>query len=71
MATYLVTPDHSATPPGRFTATDLFDLGEQVVGYLTRRHLLIRGTYEAQIGNDRGAIHQDGRVVAFTITQES
>lgn len=71
-ATYLVTPTDRRTPAGRFTADDLIDLGEQVAVYLTRRRVLVRGAnFDAQIGSERGAIRQAGRVVTFDITQES
>lgn len=72
MALFLVTPTDRRTPPARFTATDLIHLGEQIAGYLTRHHVLVRGAhFDAQIGDHHGAIRQHGRVVTFQIAQES
>lgn len=73
-AVYTVTTDRPKVPQARFVADDLIGLGEQVAAYLTRHRVLSRAVpYDAQIGNDHGAIHQDGlqRSVLFTIRKET
>jgi hypothetical protein len=74
MALFHVVTDRAKVPAARFAAEDLIDLGEQVAGHPTRHHVLSRAVpFEAQVGDDHGAIHQSGlpRPVTFTITQES
>lgn len=74
MATFHVTTDRPAVPAARFSADDLIDLGAQVAGHLTRHRVLSRAVpYDAQVGDDRGAIHQSGlpRPVTFVIRKES
>lgn len=74
MPTYLVTPDTPRVPAARFAAVDLFDLGQQVAHHLARHKHLRRGLhFDAQIGDDHGAIHQPGlsRPLTFSITKEN
>lgn len=70
MPTFHVTTDRPKVPAATFVADDLFDLGDQVAGHLTRHRVLSRAVpYDAQVGDDRGAIHQPGlqRPVHFVI----
>lgn len=74
MSTYLVTPDTPRVPAARFVANDLFELGQQVAAHMARHKHLRRGLrFDAQIGDQYGAIHQTGlrRPLTFTITKES
>jgi hypothetical protein len=74
MTIYQVTTDRAAVPAARFAADDLVDLGAQVANYLARHRVLSRAVpYDAQVGNDHGAIHQSGlqRPVTFTVRKES
>lgn len=74
MATLHVVTDRPKVPTARFAAEDLIDLGEQVAGHLARHHVLSRTVpYDAQVGDDRGSIHQSGlpRPVTFVIRKES
>ena len=73
MPTYAVTPDAQRVPAARFVADDLIHLGEQVAVHFRRhKHLSRSIPYEAQIGDDFGAIHQAGlpRPLTFTIREE-
>lgn len=72
-AVYTVTTDRPKVPAARFVAADLIDLGEQVAFYLARHKVLSRAVpYQAQVGDDCGAIDQDGlqRPVTFTVQKE-
>lgn len=74
MGVFHVTTDRKAVPAARFVADDLIGLGTQVAAYLARHRVLSRAApYDAQVGNDRGAIHQSGlqRPVTFVIRKES
>lgn len=74
MSVYAVTTDRPKVPAARFAATDLVDLGNQVAGHLARHRVLSRAEpFHAEVGDDRGAIHQSGlqRPITFTITKES
>lgn len=71
---YTVTTDRPKVPEARFVADDLIGLGEQVAAFLARHRVLSRAVpYDAQVGDDRGAIHQSGlqRPVTFLIRKES
>jgi hypothetical protein len=71
---YLVTPDDVAVPAARMVAEDLFDLGAQVATYFARHRRLTRGVaYDAQLGDDQGAITQSGlrKPLTFTIAKDS
>jgi hypothetical protein len=72
-ATYLVTPADTRLPALRLTADDAIDLGAQMASYFARNRRLVRGVrYQAQIGDDAGAIDQHGlpRPLTFTIAKE-
>jgi hypothetical protein len=74
MGVFHVTTDRPAVPAARFVADDLIGLGAQVAAHLARHRVLSRAVpYDAQVGNDHGAIHQTGlqRPVTFVIRQES
>jgi hypothetical protein len=74
MPTFHVTTDRPKVPTARFSAEDLVDLGHQVAGHLTRHRVLSRAVpFDAQVGDDHGAIHQSGlpRPVTFVIRKES
>ena len=71
---YLITPTDVRVPAARMVADDLIDLGEQAAAYFARHRRLTRGVpYDAQIGDDRGAITQSGlrQPLTFTIAKES
>lgn len=73
-AVYLVTPADTRVPAARMVAEDLIDLGHQVAGYFTRHRRLTRGvTYDAQLGDEHGAIRQSGlpKPLIFTIARDS
>ncbi len=72
-AVYTVTTDRPKVPAARFVAANLIDLGEQVAFYLARHRVLSRAVpYQAEVGDDSGAINQDGlqKPVTFTIRKE-
>lgn len=74
MSVFHVVTDRPKVPAATFAADDLIGLGEQVAAYLARHRVLSRAVpYDAQVGNDRGAIHQTGlqKPVTFTIRKES
>ena len=74
MGTYTVTTDRRNVPVVTVTAEDLIDLGEQVARHLARHRVLSRAeTYQAEVGDDRGRIHQPGltRPINFVIRKES
>jgi hypothetical protein len=71
---YLVTPDDTRVPAARMVAEDLIDLGYQVASYFTRHRRLTRGVpYDAQLGDEHGAINQSGlrKPLTFTIARET
>lgn len=73
IAVYTVVTDRPALPEARFVAEDLIQLGRQVAAFLARHKVLSPAVpYDAQIGDDHGAIHQDGlrRPITFTIRKE-
>jgi hypothetical protein len=70
MPTFHVTTDRPKVPAATFVADDLIDLSQQVAGHLARHRVLSRAVpFDAQVGDDRGAIHQSGlaRPVRFDI----
>jgi hypothetical protein len=70
---FLITPTDAGVPAARMVAEDLIDLGDQVASYFARHRRLTRGVpYDAQVGDDHGAITQSGlrRPVTFTISKE-
>ncbi|WP_224279078.1 hypothetical protein [Nocardioides lacusdianchii] len=74
MGTFHVTTDRPKVPAASFVAEDLVDLGAQVASHLARHRVLSRAVpYDAQVGDDCGAIHQSGlpRPVTFVIRKES
>lgn len=74
MATYTVTPDAKRVPAVRVVADDPIELGHQVARhYATHKHLSRSIPFEAQIGDQVGAIHQAGllRPLTFTITKDA
>ena len=74
MPVFHVTTDRPKVPAARFVADDLIELGTQVASYLARHGALARHVpYDAQVGDDYGAIRQLGltRPITFTIAQES
>lgn len=73
-AVYLVTPADGRVPAARMVAEDLIDLGSQVAAYFARHRRLSRGVpYDAQLGDEHGAIRQSGlpKPLMFTVTKES
>jgi hypothetical protein len=71
---YLVTPADQRVPAARMVAEDLFDLGQQVASYFARHRRLTRGVpYDAELGDEHGAIRQSGlpKPLMFTITKDS
>lgn len=73
-ALYLVSPTDTRVPAARMVADDLFDLGDQVATYYARHRRLIRGVaYDAQLGDEHGAIRQSGlrQPLTFTIAKEA
>lgn len=73
-AVYLVIPDDVRVPAARMVAVDLFDLGAQVAAYFARHRRLTRGVpYDAQLGDEHGAISQSGlrKPLTFTIAKDS
>lgn len=69
MPTFHVTTDRPKVPAATFVADDLVDLGQQIAGHLTRHRVLSRAVpFEAHVGDDRGAINQNGlhRPIQFT-----
>lgn len=74
MATFTVTTDRRNVPVVTVAAADLIDLGEKVAIHLARHGVLSRAVpYDAEVGDDRGRIHQSGllRPVHFLIRKES
>lgn len=70
---YLITPDDVRVPAARMAAEDLIDLGSQVASYFARHRLLTRGVrYDAQLGDEHGAITQSGlrKPLTFTIAKD-
>ncbi len=70
---YLVTPDDARVPAARMVAGDLIDLGTQVASYFARHRRLARGVpYDAQLGDEHGAITQSGlrKPLTFTIAKD-
>lgn len=71
---YLVTPADTRVPAARMAADDLIDLGAQVASYFARHRRLTRGVpYDAQLGDDHGAITQSGlpKPLTFTIARDA
>jgi hypothetical protein len=71
---YLVTPVDARLPAARMVAEDLIDLGSQVAAYFARHRRLSRGVpYDAELGDEHGAIRQSGlpKPLMFTITKDS
>jgi len=74
MPLFHVTTDQPRVPAARFVAADLFELGDQVASHLARHKHLTRGIpYDAEVGDDQGAIFQSGlrKPITFTIRKES
>lgn len=73
-AVYLVTPTDTRVPPARMAADDLVDLGERVAEYFARNRRLAKNvTYQAEVGDERGCIRQQGlpRPLFFTIARDA
>lgn len=73
-STYLITPAYARVPAARMVAEDLFDLGAQVAAYFARHRRLSRGVaYDAELGDEHGAIRQSGlpKPLTFTIAKDS
>lgn len=74
MPVFHVVTDRPKVPAARFAAEDLIALGEQAAGHLARHGVLSRAVpYDAQVGDDHGAINQSGlaRPVIFSIRKDS
>lgn len=70
---YLITPTDLKVPAARMAAGDLIDLGAQVAAYFARHRRLTRGVpYDAQLGDDQGAITQFGlpKPLTFAIAKD-
>lgn len=74
MPIYRIVTDRPKVPAATVVADDLIELGQQVAAHLARHRVLSRAVpYDAQVGDDRGAIHQSGlqRPITFTIAKDS